>query len=124
MPEKSSFSVAGRIRSFGYAFRGVGTMLVSQHNAWIHLAATIAVVIAGLCCHLSAMKWCWIVLAVVSVWVAEALNTALEFLADAVSPEAHPLVGKAKDVAAGGVLIAAIGSGVIGLLVFGPHLFR
>ena len=54
---------------------------------------------------------------------AEALNTALEFLADVASPEFHPLVGKAKDVAAGAVLISAIGSAAIGLLVFGPYLY-
>jgi diacylglycerol kinase (ATP) len=57
-----------------------------------------------------------------AVWTAEALNTALEFLADVASPEFHPLVGKAKDVAAGGVLISAIGSVGIGLLVLGPYV--
>ena len=60
----------------------------------------------------------------VMVWAAEAANTALEFLADAVSPERHPLVGKAKDVAAGAVLIAAIGAAAIGILVIGPHVLR
>ena len=50
------------------------------------------------------------------------MNTALELLADVASPEFHPLVEKAKDVAAGAVLLSAIGSVVIGLLVFGPHL--
>jgi diacylglycerol kinase (ATP) len=58
------------------------------------------------------------------VWVAEALNTSIEYLVDLASPEIHPLAGKAKDVAAGAVLVAAIGSAVIGGLVFGPHLMR
>ncbi len=58
----------------------------------------------------------------VAVWSAEALNTAFEFLADATNPTFHPLIGKAKDVAAGSVLIAAIGSVIIGLLIFGPHV--
>ena len=75
-------------------------------------------------CYLSASEWCWIVLAIMAVWTAEALNTALELLADVASPEFHPLVEKAKDVAAGGVLIAAFGSVIIGLLVIGPHLLR
>ena len=57
-----------------------------------------------------------------TVWSAEALNTALEFLADAAKPEYHPLVKKAKDVAAGAVLIAALGAAVIGALVFIPAL--
>ena len=65
--------------------------------------------------------------AIVIVWTAEGLNTACELLADVSSPEFHPSVKKAKDVAAGAVLIAAIGSAVIGLLVIGPYvmaLFR
>jgi diacylglycerol kinase (ATP) len=73
---------------------------------------------------LSAAEWCWITLAIMSVWTAEALNTALELLADVASPEFHPLVEKAKDVAAGAVLLAALGSVIIGLLVLGPHLLQ
>jgi diacylglycerol kinase (ATP) len=72
--------------------------------------------------HLSTGEWCWIVLAIMSVWTAEALNTAFEFLADVASPEFHPLVQQAKDVAAGAVLLSAIGAAVIGLLVLGPPL--
>ena len=59
-----------------------------------------------------------------AVWTAEALNTAFEFLADAASPNFHPLVKKAKDVAAGAVLISAIGAVVIGVLVLGPHVMK
>ncbi|HEY8241375.1 MAG TPA: diacylglycerol kinase family protein [Kiritimatiellia bacterium] len=118
------FSIAGRARSFVYAFRGVGIMLASQHNAWIHAFATVLVVAAGLACRLPASEWCFIVLAIVAVWTAEALNTALEFLADAATPGFHPLVGKAKDVAAGGVLITAVGAAVIGAVIFLPRLFE
>ena len=121
MTRKLTFS--GRIRSFKFAFRGLGVMLVSQKNAWIHMTATVAVCIVGALLGIKAHEWCWIVLAVMAVWTAEALNTALEFLADVASPEFHPLVAKAKDVAAGAVLISAIGSAAIGLLVFGPYLY-
>lgn len=72
----------------------------------------------------SAADWCWLVIAMVAVWSAECFNTALEALADALSPEIHPLVKKAKDAAAGAVLVAAIGAAVIGLLVFWPYLKR
>ena len=99
-------------------------MLRSQHNAWLHAAATIVVAGAGLALRLTHAEWCWIVLAVVSVWTAEAFNTAFEFLCDVASPDFHPLVRKAKDVAAGGVLIAALGAAVIALLVFGPRVFN
>ena len=97
-------------------------MIVSQHNAWIHLLATLVVVSAGVVLGLSWAEWCWIVLAIVSVWTAEALNTAFEFLTDVASPGFHPVAGQAKDVAAGAVLLAAAGAVVIGVLVFGPKL--
>lgn len=124
MAETNHLTFTGRLRSMQCAVKGVGVMVRSQHNAWIHAVATIAVTVCGLIVRLSRLEWCWIVLAIVAVWTAEALNTALEFLTDVASPSFHPIAGRAKDVAAGAVLIAASGSVVIGLLVLGPHLFR
>ena len=120
--QNQPFRFSGRIRSFKYAFRGIGFMLRSQHNAWLHALATLLVVGAGWHFQLSRMEWNWLVLAIVAVWSAEAFNTAFEFLADATVPTYHPLIGKAKDVAAGAVLIAAIGAALIGVSIFGPHL--
>lgn len=116
------FRFTGRIRSFRFAFAGIWTMLKSQHNAWIHAVATLAVCAAGLFFGITASKWCWVVLAITVVWVAEALNTAFEFLADAASPDFHPLVRHAKDVAAGAVLMAAVGAVSIGMIVFWPYV--
>jgi diacylglycerol kinase (ATP) len=121
MKNSNSLTFTGRARSFREAFNGIGIMIASQHNAWIHTAATIAVVLAGFWFRLTKPEWCWIIVAVISVWTAEALNTAFEFLTDVASPEFHPLAKNAKDVAAGAVLIAAIGAAAIGLLVLGPH---
>jgi diacylglycerol kinase (ATP) len=117
-----SLTFTGRIRSIKCAFKGIWVMIASQHNAWLHAVATAAVVAVGFCFHLTRFEWCWIILAMVSVWTAEALNTAFEFLTDVASPAFHPLAEKAKDVAAGAVLITAIGSVLIGVLIFGPHL--
>jgi diacylglycerol kinase (ATP) len=125
MPDDSSarsLTFTGRIRSFSFAFHGIAIMLRSQQNAWIHATATIAALTAGVFVGLSRAEWCWIALAIVAVWTAEALNTALELVTDVASPEFHPVAGQAKDVAAGAVLIAAIGAALIGALVFGPHL--
>lgn len=113
-----------RVRSFKYAFTGLWTMLKSQQNAWIHACGTVSVMVVGLFFRVSRGEWCWLVLAIMAVWTAEALNTAFERLADVASPEFHPLVKQAKDVAAGAVLIAAIGSAVIGMLVLGPYVLR
>lgn len=118
------FQISSRMRSFRFAFAGLWTMLKSQHNAWIHACLSIIVIATGLFLRLNAGEWCWLVLAMMAVWTAEALNTAFEFLADAASPQFHPLVKKAKDVAAGAVLISAMGAAIIGVLVLGPHLLR
>jgi diacylglycerol kinase (ATP) len=122
MAESKPLTFHSRIRSVRYALRGIRTMVASQHNAWIHAAATVIVVAAGLLVGLSAAEWAWIVLAIGSVWTAEALNTAFEFLTDVASPDFHPLAEKAKDVAAGAVLLSAIGAVIIGGLVFWPRV--
>ncbi len=115
------FTISGRIKSFRYAIQGLATMLKSQHNAWVHALATGIVCFVGLLLELTRWDWCWIALAIVAVWIAEALNTSLEFLANIVCPMHHPLVKQAKDVAAGAVLISAVGSVVIGTLVIIPR---
>jgi diacylglycerol kinase (ATP) len=118
------FKLKRRLQSFRHAFSGLWILLKTQHNAWIHLLATLLVVVLGLFLQISRFEWCWLILAVVGVWVAEALNTALEFLAAAVHPEHHPMVGKSKDAAAGAVLISAVGACIIGLLILGPHILN
>jgi diacylglycerol kinase (ATP) len=124
MAEEGGFSVASRVESFRCAFRGVWTLLASQPNAWIHLLATVCACALGLAIGISRLEWCAVALAIAVVWMAEAINTAFEFLCDAASPEFHPLVQKGKDVAAAAVLLSAVGAVAIGLLVFGPHLLR
>lgn len=118
------FTFTGRIRSFRHAFAGIALMLTSQHNAWVHAAVTVAVIAAGAALRISRVEWCLVAIAVVAVWVAEALNTAFEFLCDVASPQFHPAVKNAKDVAAGAVLLSALGAAAIGVLVFGPHVLR
>lgn len=118
------FRLKARLNSVRCALAGLRTLLRTQHNAWIHAVATLLVLGAGVYFGVSLAEWCWLVLAITLVWMAEALNTALEFLADAVTREPHPLIGQAKDLAAAAVLIATIGALIIGLLVLGPHLWQ
>ena len=108
--------------SFSFAFRGIVSLVRGQANARIHFAATIAVIGAGLFLGLTRLEWCAIVAAIGLVWTAEGLNTAIECVVDLVSPDQHPVAGRAKDIAAGAVLIAAIIAAIIGALVFIPHL--
>ncbi len=111
-----------RLRSFRYAIHGVVLTVQSQHNAWIHLAVSLAVVAIGFYVDLALQGWLWLITAITLVWAMEALNTAVERLADAAVPEIHPLIAQAKDAAAGAVLIAVLGAALIGLLVLGPPL--
>jgi diacylglycerol kinase len=108
--------------SFSFAFQGIVALLRTQANARIHLAAAIAVIAAGLFFGITRLEWCAIAAAIGLVWTAEGLNTAIECIVDLVSPDHHPLAGRAKDIAAGAVLIAALIAVIIGALVFIPHL--
>ena len=117
-----SFSLTERARSFAHAFRGIGTVIATQHNAWIHLGATLGAVGLGFLVRLDRVEWCVIVWAIALVWITEAVNTAIEFLADEVTRERREGIGRAKDVAAGAVLLAAIASLIMGAIIFVPHL--
>lgn len=121
-PLRVVLSVAALLRSARCAIRGVAVLLSSQQNAWIHLFASLLVVVAGWWCEVERVEWCLLILAIALVWSAEALNTALEFLCDLVSPEFHPLIKKSKDTAAAAVLISALAAVVVGVLIFAPRL--
>jgi len=111
-----------RLKSFAYALQGLAFLVRTQPNARLHLLATVLVCAAGVYVGLSRVDGLWITVAIVLVWSAEAFNTALEQLADTLHPEWHPGIGRAKDVAAAAVLIAALGAAAIGVVVFLPHL--
>jgi diacylglycerol kinase (ATP) len=118
------FSLRKRAGSFRFAWRGLVAVVRGQHNAWIHACATVMTIAAGLCFRLGTTEWALLTGAIVAVWGAEAFNTAIEALGDAASPDNHPLVGMAKDAAAGAVLVTAIGAALIGGLVFLPRIVR
>ena len=110
-----------RVASFGHAGRGVWSALRSEVHLRLHAVATVVVIGLGFYSGLARLEWALVALAVTGVWAAELMNTAIEALTDLASPAYHPLAGKAKDVAAGAVLLAALGALVVGALVFVPH---
>lgn len=109
-------------RRFSYAQKGAAFLVHAQPNARARLLAAVMVSAAGFYSGLSRAEWLWIIAAVVLVWSAEAFDTALERLADALHPQQHPGIDRAKDVAAAELLVAAGGAAVIGTRVFVPHL--
>lgn len=118
----SSLRSTNRIDSIKHALHGIGVLLRSQQNARIHAVAAFFVILTGTVLQLSAWEWGVTIVAIALVLIVEALNTAIEFLVDLVSPSHQPLAGKVKDIAAGAVLIAAIGAVTVGIIVFGRHV--
>jgi len=118
---RGGLSPRARARSFAWAFRGL-SLLAREPNARIHALASVLVVVFAVALGLPRRDWALLVLAMGAVWVAEAVNTALEAACDVASPDAHPLVARAKDVAAAGVLLAALAAAGVGFLVLGPPL--
>jgi len=115
------FSIRDRYKSFGYAFAGIYVLISSQHNAWIHVFMSVMVIVAGFLFQVTAIEWIMLIFAIVIVFIAEAMNTAIELLCDFVSPDRQELIRKTKDVAAGAVLLAAMGAASIGLIIFLPY---
>lgn len=112
------------LRSFVYAFAGIGHLFRSQRNARVHAFITTIALSLGVGFGVSRLEWIALVLTIMVVLVAEAVNTAVEAVVDLASPLQHPLARIAKDTAAGAVLLAAIGAVVVGCLVFLERVWR
>jgi diacylglycerol kinase (ATP) len=119
---RKKFTVAARLKSFSYAIQGIGFVLRTQHNAWLHLLATLGVIMLALFLGFTPDDWRWLIVAMAIVWIAETINTAMEHLCDVVSPHYAEAVKRAKDIAAGAVLISAAAALLIGVLTFLPYL--
>ncbi|HLG64506.1 MAG TPA: diacylglycerol kinase family protein [Ktedonosporobacter sp.] len=112
------------IRGFTYAFSGLWYALRTQRNARVHLAIALFAIIAGFLLRISSVEFAIIFVAIAGVFISEMFNTVMELCVDLASPEYHPLAKIAKDVAAGAVLLNAILAVIIGLFIFGPHLWE
>lgn len=116
-------SIHRRAASFRYAAQGLADLIRTQPNARIHLGLALVALVAGAYLGVSPLEWVAIVVCIAVVLGFEALNTALEYLTDLVSPGHHPLAGKAKDAAAAAVLLAAAGAAVVGGIIFLPKIW-
>lgn len=116
------FSLKSRRNSFRYAFRGIAELFRTEPNALIHLTAAIVVVTAGILLDITTIEWCIITIVTGLVFVAEIFNTSLEAISDIIDPDWNEKIMKAKDLAAGGVLVTAIVSLIAGALIFIPRI--
>jgi diacylglycerol kinase len=110
--------------SFEYAFKGIWILFKEQRNAKIHLLATIIVIIVGAALGINIYDWALLAFAIGMVWCAEAFNTCIEYIVDFISPRHDSKAGKIKDIAAGGVFIAALSAVAVGLIIFIPELIN
>jgi len=125
VPPQSQKSEWAKFRAgFGYAFAGLWYALRTQRNMWVHITIAILAILLGIVLRISAVEFAMIFVAITGVFIAEMFNTVFELCVDLASPEYHPLAKIAKDVAAGAVLLSAMLAVVIGLFVFGPHLWE
>ena len=110
------------INSFKFAFKGIGSSIRSERNMKIHFTMMLLVVLAGIILNISMWEWitCFILFGLVIS--LEMVNTAVEIVVDLVSPTFNDRAGRAKDIAAGAVLVNAIVAFIIGLIIFLPKV--
>lgn len=120
--QEERFSVAKRIKSFSYAFNGLKVLIIDEHNSRVHFFFSISVIILGAYFKISSIEWLFIVASIGIVISMEAINSAVENLADFVSPNFHVLIKKTKDLAAASVLISACMAFTIGIIIFLPKI--
>lgn len=111
-----------RILSFKYAGEGIWTALKTEPNLKFHVLAAFIVYILGLYLNISRQDWVILTIIIGFVISLELTNTAIETVVNSFTEDIHPAAKKAKDVAAGAVLISAITAIIVGIIIFLPYL--
>jgi len=113
-----------RLRAFYFAIEGIKTFFRESPHAKIHGLAALLVIALGAYLECTIHEWLALIVSIALVLGMEALNSAIEYTVDLISPEQHPLAKKAKDVAAAAVLICALFALVIGIIIFVPKIIH
>lgn len=121
---KGQLSLVRRAKSFVHAGRGLWLFVKTTPNAWIQLVGLGVVTLLGIYFSISTTEWTLLVLTSTMVLAAEAFNSAVEIDIDLTSPTYHPYARDTKDIAAGAVLITALGAGIVGILIFAPYIIK
>ena len=111
-----------KVLSFGYAFKGIAIAAREEENFQIDVVIGFVALALGWYVQLSRPEWIVIIFLIGFVLTAEVFNTALEEVCDKFQPEHDPHIAKIKDLAAGAVLISALSAGIVGFLIFIPHI--
>lgn len=122
MKKKEPFSTKARLKSFTHAFNGFRHLILNEHNAWIHLLATVIVIVAIFLFHLTKMEKVIVIILAGMVWMAELFNSSIERMMDFISLDHHPQIKIIKDLSAAAVLVAALTALIAGLIIFVPRI--
>jgi diacylglycerol kinase len=117
-----NFSIISRLRSFKHAFRGLFILLKTEHNARIHLVASVLVIGLGFIFKISSAEWILISVVIGIVCLTELINSAIEKLSDIIEPSKNEKIRDIKDFSAAAVLVAALTAAVTGILIFAPRI--
>lgn len=124
MTTDNKFSWKKRAKAFVYAWQGIKTLVREEHNARIHIVAAVVAVAAGFAFGISSIEWCAVLICIGMVISAEALNSAVEALADRITTAHDPFIGKAKDFGAAAVTVLAFIAVIVGVIVFLPYIIK
>ncbi len=112
------------VRSIKFAIGGVAYTLRTQRNAQIEVVIGILVIAVASWLRVNATEWAVLLLTIAAVLAVETFNTAIEQAVDLLSPERKESAKRAKDAAAGAVLIVSIAAAVVGFIILGPPLIE
>ena len=119
---KRSFGVKRLVRSFFYAFRGIGEAFIGEQNIRIHVFCSLLVLLFGAFFNIDYFEWIVVLMLIGLVIMAEFFNTAIEHVTDICSPNICKKAKFAKDISAAAVLVIALVSFIIGLIIFVPKI--
>jgi diacylglycerol kinase (ATP) len=105
-------------KSFLFAIQGFFIAAKTERNTKVMLAGMVFAIVCGIVLQLDALSWAIVLLCCGCVIAAELLNTAIECVVDLVSPEYHPLAGRAKDIAASAVWTLCVLVAIVGCILF------
>ena len=118
------FSLKKRLKSFQYDINGLKVLVRNEHNSRIHTVAMIGAIILGIILKISNIEWIAIVIVIGFVFSIEIINSAIEYLADFVSPDYNEIIKIVKDLSAAAVLISSIVSLIVGIIIFIPKIIE
>ncbi len=120
--EHNKFSIKKRLKSFAFAFNGLGILLKEEHNSRIHLIASVIAITAAILFKLNTFEWIAITFSIGLVITVEIINTVIENVADFISPGKNEKIKKIKDLSAAAVLISSITAFITALIIFLPKI--